>query len=287
MGETTAIAWTDATWNPGQGCRKVNEDCRGCYMYRDMKRYGKDPLHVHRSAPHTFNMPLRLKRPSRIFVCSWSDFFLPEHDAWRAEAWAIIRRTPQHTYQIPTKRPERIRECLPPDWGAGWPNVWLGASAGHQKAWDTFVPMLVELPAAVRWVSVEPQWGVITPTADQLRALSWVVVGGESGGAEARAFDLEWARLWIARGRGFGFATFIKQLGAVAAVDYHGVDRAWYGARSQLGGVLEERRPFLDSAGQPPPGTLIRVRLADRSGANPAEWPEDLRVREFPEVRRG
>lgn len=97
-------------------------------MFRDLERYGMSPTDVTRSKTK-FTDPYKWKKPRRIFTCSWSDFFIEQADGWRPEAWAIIKATPWHTYQILTKRPERIRECLPPDWDdKGYPNVWLGVS---------------------------------------------------------------------------------------------------------------------------------------------------------------
>src|SRR3990172_2238186 len=107
VGEKTAIAWTDKTWNPWMGCHKVSAGCKACYMYRDMPRYGKDPTVVQRSKT-TFADPLKWPDPAKVFSCSWSDFWIEEADPWRTEAWSIIRRTPHLTYQILTKRPARI-----------------------------------------------------------------------------------------------------------------------------------------------------------------------------------
>ena len=137
MGKTTGIAWCNATWNPWQGCDKVSAGCKNCYMYREKKRYGQDPQTVVRSAAHTFNAPLRWARTgevpdgSRIFVCSWSDFFHKKADAWRAEAWKIIEALPQYTFLIPTKRIGRLSiDVKMPD------NVWLGASVEDQEMFD-------------------------------------------------------------------------------------------------------------------------------------------------------
>ncbi len=132
MGEITGIGWTDATWNPWYGCSKVSPGCAHCYMFRDMKRYGSDPEVVTRSKTK-FDEPRKWKTPRRVFTCSWSDWFHEGADAWRAEAWAIVRDTPHLTYQILTKRPERIADHLPPDWGEGYPNVWLGTSVENQR----------------------------------------------------------------------------------------------------------------------------------------------------------
>jgi protein gp37 len=128
-------------------------------MYRDKKRYGQDPTLVVRSHPATFNNPRRVKEPTLIFTCSWSDFFIEEADQWRPEAWEIIRATPQHTYQILTKRPERMDVNLPPGWP--FPNVWLGVSVENQKMADRRIPILLQTPAVVRFISAEPLLGPI------------------------------------------------------------------------------------------------------------------------------
>jgi protein gp37 len=248
MGEQTGISWTQKTWNPWQGCRKKSTGCLNCYMHRDKKRYGQDPADVHRSSVATFNSPLKWKDPSLVFACSWSDFFIEEADAWRPEAWAIIRRTPHLTYQIPTKRPERIAASLPVDWGTGYPNVWLGVSAENQAAWNLRVPILQNIPASVRWVSVEPMVGEIRPLRADFHGLSWVVVGGESGGPEARPMNLAWMRTLKAACWAAGVRVFIKQLGA---------------------------HPVLDSG-------ILAARPTDRARSIPDGWPEDLRVREWP-----
>ena len=151
--ETTKIQWTDATVNFWTGCKKVSAGCKFCYMYRDKERYGLDPSAVVRTAPKTFNAALKWKEPKLIFTCSWSDFFIQEADEWRADAWDIIRKTPHHTWQILTKRPERIADCLPPDWGDGWDNVWIGVSVEDEKTFDLRIPILTAIKAKVRFVS--------------------------------------------------------------------------------------------------------------------------------------
>src|ERR1700761_9152752 len=116
MGETTGIQWTNKSWNPWQGCRKVSAGCKFCYMFREKEKYGQNGSRIVRSKT-TFTAPLKWKDPSLVFTCSWSDFFIEEADEWRQEAWDIIKATPHLTYQILTKRPERIGMCLPADWG--------------------------------------------------------------------------------------------------------------------------------------------------------------------------
>ena len=148
MAEKTWIEWADATWNPWWGCHKVSTGCKNCYMFRDMKRYGRDANIVKRTSPSTFNSPLKwannyvLRARARIFTCSYSDWFIEEADEWRNEAWDIIRDTPQFDYLILTKRPENIKDRLPKDWENGYPNVWLGISAENQAEYRKRWPLL-------------------------------------------------------------------------------------------------------------------------------------------------
>ena len=178
--EYSHIQWTMHTWNPWQGCRKVSEGCKFCYMFRDMIKFGKNPNHVHRSAVGTFNKPLNWKEPALVFTCSWSDWFIEEADEWRDDAWAIIKRTPHLTYQILTKRPERIAQCLPENWGDGYPNVWLGVTVENQKAVER-ISHLAQIPSVVRFLSVEPLLEEVHIPESLMQKLQWVIVGGESG----------------------------------------------------------------------------------------------------------
>lgn len=227
MSERSAIEWTDSTWNPWYGCTKVSPGCAHCYMFREQTMYGRNPEIVTRSKTK-FNDPLRWKEGRRVFTCSWSDWFHEAADPWRDEAWEIIRRTPQHTYQILTKRPERIREHLPADWGEGYRNVWLGTSVENQR--HAFrAGVLAGIPARVRFVSAEPLLGPVDLTGlyrsevpdwhgareiIPLHWIDWVIVGGESG-PKARAMDETWARSLRDQCFGASVAFFLKQLGGV------------------------------------------------------------------------
>ena len=203
MGKNSKIDWTDHTWNCWQGCKKVSAGCQNCYMFRDKKRYGQDPDKVIRSKPATFNKPMTWKDPAMVFVCSWSDFFIEEADAWRYMAWDIIRNSPQLIFQILTKRPERIMDHLPSDWGEGYPNVWLGVTAENQEMADLRIPPLLFIPAAKRFVSCEPLLGPVNldqlntftnipEFVNSLLSLDWVIAGGESG-PSCRHMDPAWA----------------------------------------------------------------------------------------------
>lgn len=212
MSERTSIAWTDATWNPWYGCTKVSAGCDNCYMFREMRQYGRDPEKVTRSKTK-FADPLKWKEPKRVFTCSWSDWFHKDADAWRDEAWAIIKATPQHTYQILTKRPGRILRHLPADWGEGYANVWLGVSVESQE--QVFrAGQLASVPASVRFVSAEPLLGPLDLDHYlDLDLVNWVIVGGESGpNGVRREMDLQWARELRAACGFAGVAFFFKQI---------------------------------------------------------------------------
>lgn len=211
MGDETGISWTEATWNPWMGCTKVSPGCAHCYMFREQRQYGHDPELVRRSKT-LFRAPIRWPDGKLIFTCSWSDWFHPDADGWRDEAWEVIRETPRHTYQILTKRTELVLERLPADWGDGYPNVWLGVSIENSRfTWRA--DELREIPAALRFISAEPLLGSLFEAALDLRngdnrenivlkrrpldltGFSWVIVGGESGSrVDARPMHPAWAR---------------------------------------------------------------------------------------------
>lgn len=253
MGETSAIEWTDATWNPWRGCDKVSPGCAHCYMFRDQQRYGRNPAEVVRAAPGTFQAPLgrkwtlkaaeiraREQRPMRVFTCSWSDFFHPDADAWRDDAWAIIRDRPEFDWQILTKRPELVADRLPADWGAGYPNVWLGVSIENRRFIDR-ADQLRAIPAAVRFISAEPLLGPLVERMDQcaiphpagdrtceacggrdeffagldLAGIDWLIAGGESGPRARPHGGLpgDWVRDLRGACSWWGTAFFFKQWG--------------------------------------------------------------------------
>lgn len=326
MGEQTAIQWTTHTLNFWHGCRKVSAGCRFCYMYRDKERYGQDPAVVVRSSPQTFNAAVAThgrdkvdvetgtlapkgswKWPDggRVFTCSWSDFFIEEADAWRADAWDVIRRRPGLTWQILTKRPELIRDRLPPDWGGGggYPNVWLGISVEDQKAADARIPLLTEIPAAVRFLSIEPLLGPVDLSAwfsapkpgmvwrecdcaaidpsdrpclsceARCSGIGWVIVGGESGSATtSRDCRYEWIRDVVVASRRAGVPCFVKQLGS-----------RYLDEPNRLAGARLPLAPDVRVEGAYTSGVMTTVRrLRHDHGGDMAEWPAQLRVRQFP-----
>ncbi len=265
MGKSSKIEWCDATWNPWQGCIKVSTGCKFCYMYREKRMYGQDPAMVVRSKLATFNAPLKWQEPKRIFVCSWSDFFIEQADAWRAEAWEIMRRTPQHTYLIPTKRAERHRDCVP--WGLTeefpfLPNVWLGLSVSTQEELDAacsgFFDHLVA--ASVRFLSIEPLLGPFPNLDDWFHSIDlgdeehsiwsptvdWVIVGGESGGSPERALVEKWdppgPHGWMAKPDAIRWVRQIRDQCAAAEVPFF--FKQWGGSKPTSGGRLLDGRTW-------------------------------------------
>jgi protein gp37 len=128
-----------------------------------------------------------------VFGDSLSDFFHPEADQWRAEAWAIVRDTPNLVWRFTTKRPELVADRLPPDWGSGYPNVWLGATVEMRKyLWR--LDTLCKIPAAAHYLAAEPLLEDLLPSlADHIQGIDWVAAGGETGDG-CRAMDPQWAR---------------------------------------------------------------------------------------------
>lgn len=187
----------------------MSAGCKNCYMFRGQERWGNDPSVVVRAAPATFNAPLKWKGPKKIFTCSWSDFFHKDADTWRPEAWDIIRRTPQHTYQILTKRPERIKIAMD---GRVPENVLFGTSVEDRKSNIERVAILRAVPNVVRFLSIEPL--IEHPGEIVLNGINWVIVGGESGPG-ARLMDTEWARDIRQQCKKAGVPFFMKQMGGV------------------------------------------------------------------------
>lgn len=189
MGEKTGIEWSDATWNPWIGCNKVSPACAHCYAEREMGRYGRDFDTVTRTSDATFYAPLKWKEPRKIFTCSWSDFFHEKADRWRDDAWRVIDQTGRHTYQVLTKRPERMVGRTPVHVGVLY-NTWLGVSV-ENKYFYSRIDALRKISAPVYFLSIEPLLG---PMPDlPLDGMSWVIVGGESG-TDFRPLNLDWVR---------------------------------------------------------------------------------------------
>lgn len=276
MGETTGIEWTSRTWNPWRGCTMVSPGCAHCYMFTEQRRYGRDPSVVVRTK--TWGDPAKWQRQAEadgrtemVFTCSWSDWFHEDADPWRHEAWAIVRACPNLHFQILTKRADRIADHLPTDWGTGYPNAWLGVSVENRKHGLPRVGLLREIPAAIRFLSIEPLLEDLGRF--DLRGIHWVIVGGESG-AGARPFDVAWARRIRDACAAAGVPLFLKQLGANVQAGYEDA-AAWLGEAPRVDYREDEEAAYHDGP--------LRMILRDRKGGDPDEWPADLRRwRHFP-----
>lgn len=214
--QKSKITWIDATWNPWMGCKKVSPGCKFCYMHRILDNNGKNGSEVFRTG-NAFHAPLNWLQGKTIFTCSMSDFFIEEADEWRAEAWDIIKTTQRHTYLILTKRPERIKECLPEDWNSeNYSNVWLGVSVETEEQLHR-IHQLGEIPCAIRWVSFEPLLAEIYFTDKELSLIDWAVLGGESGNESGkyqyRKTELSWFLSLMYQLRSTQIPIFFKQFG--------------------------------------------------------------------------
>lgn len=184
-------------WNPWHGCHKISEGCAHCYVYRRDEEFGKDSSIVRKT--QQFDRPLRKKRDGQfviapnahVYTCMTSDFFVEEADAWREEAWAMIRKRPDVQFTIFTKRIDRFSIGLPADWGAGYPNVTIGCTCENQRRAEQRLPLFLVLPVRRRLVLCEPMLEPIDLTPWLGSGIAMVVAGGESG-PEARPLDWAW-----------------------------------------------------------------------------------------------
>lgn len=343
------IEWTDETWNPVVGCTPVSPGCLNCYaatmaprlaamgqsvyvgltVKKTTVQHGDTPPEIHRhvfngtvrTLPERLEDPLHWKKPRQVFVNSMSDLF---HESvpfgFIMNVFAIMAMCPQHTFQILTKRPERMLEFLQlvekaaanwaPQTATGvftptqelnlrfaqachghgpwkpfgevaWPlpNVWLGTSVEDQPRANERIPWLLKCPAAVRFLSCEPLLGPLdlrkalpialfhcsecgnekrspdcakcgtqdNDASNAIRGIDWVIVGGESG-SNSRKCDIDWVRGIVWQCQQGTTPVFVKQLGA------HSVSHGMWKSHK------------------------------NRKGGNPAEWPHELRVREFPKA---
>ncbi len=226
MADTTAISWTKHTWNPWRGCTKVSPGCDHCYMFTAQHKRQKQSGNFELWSPEivqrtkTWGDPLRWQRAAEkagiietVFTCSWSDWFHDKADQWRVEAWQLVRRCPNLHFQILTKRAERMGRHLPPDWGDGYPNVWLGVSVESQK-YKWRLDYLRKTPARVRFVSAEPLLEDLQLTPGQVAGIHQIIVGGESG-PDYRPMDHQWARNILELCSQERIAFFFKQSAAL------------------------------------------------------------------------
>lgn len=256
----TTIEWTDRTWNFVTGCTKVSSGCRNCYAETIAERFRGGKAFPNgfdiQLRPEKMNDPLKWRKPSRVFVNSMSDFFHPDvPDAMRKQALGVMAQATEHTFQVLSKRPEvMVSAMLDYYLGQGRLNVpviknlWLGVSVELAR-YLSRIELLKQTPAAVRFVSIEPLLNGldVDQLADALKGIDWVIIGGESG-ANARPCLPDWIRNCVRAARAAGCAVFVKQMGT------------WWASIADY---------------------------SDYKGGEMADWPEDLRIREFPGVDHG
>jgi len=221
MSETSSIEWTDATWNPVRGCDKISPGCKHCYAKTFAERFRGVPGHPYeqgfdiRLVPEKLEEPLKWKRPRKIFVNSMSDLFHPAvPDEYIRSVAEIMMQAPWHTFQVLTKRAERIARLLNGElqFAAQSPHIWWGVSVENKKHGLPRIAQLQSAHASVRFLSVEPLLEDLG-TMD-LRGISWVIVGGESG-AGARPMRADWVRSIREQCADADVSFFFKQWGGV------------------------------------------------------------------------
>jgi protein gp37 len=223
----TQIEWTDATWNPVAGCSIISAGCKNCYAmemarrlhamnvkkYRGLtRRSGKRTIWngVVREDQDALQVPLRWKKPKKIFVNSMSDLFHERvSDKFILQVWEVMAATPRHHYQILTKRPERLGQLVRTKIERVLPNVWLGTSIENAEVVER-ADSLRTIPATIRFISFEPLIGSVG--AIDLTGIHWAIVGGESGHA-ARPIREEWIDQIYEQCEMFETAFFFKQWG--------------------------------------------------------------------------
>ena len=223
----SSIEWTDCTWNPVAGCSVISPGCTNCYAMRMAARLEAMGVRKYRGLTrksgrrrvwtgkvrcdeNALDAPGGWKKPKRIFVNSMSDLF---HDdvsaAFIRRVWSVMAETPRHTYQILTKRPERMLQVIFGEKLVVLPNVWLGTSVEDDRVLSR-IDVLRRVPAAIRFISFEPLIGSVA--AADLTGIHWAIVGGESG-PRARPMELQWVDEVEALCQFSGAKFFFKQWG--------------------------------------------------------------------------
>jgi protein gp37 len=221
MGKKSTIEWTDSSWNPVRGCTKISQGCTHCYAEVFAERFRNVPGHPYeqgfdlRLVPASLHLPLTWKKPSRIFVNSMSDLFHEEVPlSYVLDVCRVMERANWHTYQVLTKRSERMRDLLQTDlrFAADLPHVWWGVSVEDRRHGLPRVEHLRAAPAVVRFLSIEPLLEDVGMF--DLAGIHWVIVGGESGSG-ARPMHADWVRSIRDQCTAAGIPFFFKQWGGV------------------------------------------------------------------------
>lgn len=258
MSDSSAIEWTDATWNPVRGCKKVSPGCKHCYAETFAERWRGIPGHPYehgfdlRLVPHKLNDPFTWTRSRRIFVNSMSDLHQDDvPESFVASVYQVMLKADWHIYQVLTKRAERMRQFVQAhdaelDLRKN-PHIWLGVSVEDKKYGMPRIARLRDTPAAVRFLSIEPLLEHLG--AIDLSGIDWVIVGGESGPG-AREMREEWVTSILEQCREQKVQFFFKQWG--------GVQKGKHGR--ELGGRVYDEFPSIQT-GTAPRSAAARRRL--------------------------
>jgi protein gp37 len=229
MAQSSKIEWTDVTWNPVAGCTIESAGCSNCYAMRMAARLAAMGIEKYAGLTRksggravwtgnisldvkSLSAPYKWRKPRKVFVNSMSDLFHPSvPDEFIARVWRVMRETPQHTYQVLTKRPDRMRELLiNPSFGSA-PNIWIGTSVEDAAVLHR-IDELRAIAGYIRFISFEPLIGPVG--AVDLTDIDWAIVGGESG-PRARLMNVDWVQQIEDRCRAYGTAFFFKQWGGI------------------------------------------------------------------------
>jgi protein gp37 len=265
LSENSSIEWTDATWNPVRGCTKISPGCQHCYAETFAERFRGVPGHPYEQGfdlpliPEKLAEPLRWNKPKAVFVNSMSDLFHEDvPDAHIDQVVRVMQLADWHTYQILTKRAERLRDmlqgrlqCL-----ANLRHIWWGVSVEDQKHGLPRIDALREAPAAVRFLSIEPLLEDLG--AVNLDDIHWVIVGGESGHG-ARPMAKEWVTNIKRQCDAAGIPFFFKQWGGVRKAQ----------AGRELDGQTFNDMPVRETAAFA--DKRVRLRLVDEFDQRPQE----------------
>jgi protein gp37 len=271
MAENTAISWCHHTWSPVWGCTQISKaetgggGCDNCYAMTLAHRFG-----------YGWN-----GAPTRVFPSMCDPFDKDWPDGVRDRFWQLIAATPALDWLLLTKRIGNARSMMPAHFGGqGFSNVWLGATVVNQEEADRDIPKLLATPALVRFLSIEPMLGPVDLTghlgpfmypSGAVTGIDWVIAGGESG-AKARPLTVQWLHALVKQCRAAGVACHVKQLGHIVR-DYGMASPGQHWPK----GIVRQNRPRFT---EEDPGFFVELKHV--KGGDTAEWPEALRVQEFP-----
>ncbi len=236
--------WGAAVWNPWHGCHKYSEGCQNCYVYRRDESVGRDASQVKKTASFSLAVSrsrdgtYKLPPGEEVFLCMTSDFFLEEADPWRPDIYRMVRQRPDIHFQVITKRITRFWDCLPPDWGEGYPNLSIGCTIENQRRCEERLPFFLTLPVRKKFLVCEPLLEGISFGGLLGPDISQVIAGGESGPG-ARLCRYEWILSLREQCREAGVPFRFKQTGARFEKDgriYH-VPRAQQHRQASKAGI--------------------------------------------------